>query len=294
MLLVKILGSAAGGGYPQWNCRCTVCQAAWKNPQLSQTQSSIAFTGDSQNWYLANASPDIRQQILNTPALQPRQGRQSPIQGIFLTNADLDHLLGTLLLREETPWSLYATSSVLNLLAGNPMFSVLNTDWVKRIALSLETLNPLPTLKVRAFSVPGKAPLYLEHTADPAIADTIGLQIIDLEKQKKLVYIPSCAYLTEPILEMIEDGDCLLFDGTLWHNEELIEQAGRNKTGRTMAHLPISGAEGSMQLLNFFKKPKFYIHINNTNPIWLENSAERKNIEQQGWRIAQDGMEIIL
>lgn len=295
MLLAKVLGSAAGGGYPQWNCRCAVCLSAWNNPHLSQTQSSIAFTGDTQSWFLANASPDIRQQILATPALHPLPGRQSPIKGVFLTNADLDHLLGLLILREETPWRLFATQTILDLIAQNAMFAVLSSDWIERIAVSLTQPIELSSLQVRAFAVPGKVPLYLEASIGSTQAEhTLGLQITDLTTQKNLVYIPGCADLTESLLGIIEAADCLLFDGTMWHDAELIERTGRKKTGKSMAHLPISGKEGSMHLLSFFKKPKFYIHINNTNPIHLKSSKERFEVEQQGWQIAKDGMEIKL
>ncbi|WP_133130340.1 pyrroloquinoline quinone biosynthesis protein PqqB [Legionella yabuuchiae] len=293
MLLIKILGAAAGGGYPQWNCRCDVCQGAWRDLKRQNTQSSIAFSVDNNNWYLGNASPDIRQQILATPALHPLPGRQSPIRGVFLTNADLDHMLGLLMLREETPWSLFATKTVLNLIAQNALFEVLNPKWIERIPLIFQAPVELGHLTVHAFPVAGKPPLYL--SAAPRLKEyNLGLQIIDKVSQKKLVYIPGCGKLTPALLTLIEDADCLLFDGTLWENNELIVRTGRNKTGTAMAHLPIAGKNGSLHALRFFKKPKYYIHINNSNPLWLPDSKARFEIEQHGWQIAEDGMEIRL
>ena len=317
MLRVLVLGAAAGGGLPQWNCNCECCRCARAGERgvAPQTQSSIAVTTDGENYVLFNASPDLRQQIAASAALHPRLGRRhSPIAAVVLTNADVDHVAGLLTLRERQPFSLFATERVHETLANNPVFDVLDPEWVRRLPIPLERPEVLdpglcrgseePTgsgrLEIRLFAVPGKVALYLEdESAGPGFGsveeDTVAAEIRDPESGKRFFYVPGCADLPSDLQERLRGASLVLFDGTVWRNDEMIDQGVGLKTGARMGHLQMSGTGGSIECLaGLGLERRIFIHINNTNPVWLEDSAERHEVLEAGWEIARDGMEIEL
>ena len=291
---VLVLGSAAGGGFPQWICNCSNSAEARKNPKRAKprTQSSIEVSvDDGKNWFLINASPDLRQQINDNSALQPKNGvRHSPILGVFITNGDIDHIAGLLNLRESHPLSIYATKKVLSILKSNSVFDVLNPDFVERREVSLNetTLlvgkdNNSSGIEVEVFSVPGKIALFLEDKnkgnnfgTDPE--DTIGLKIIDAKSKKYFFYIPGCADMTEDLKNRVKEAPMVLFDGTLWTDDEMLKaKVGVQKTGQRMGHMSMSGEKGTIEIFkNLDVKKKIFIHINTTNPALLEDSDERK------------------
>ena len=311
-LKIIVLGAGAGGGVPQWNCNCDVCRAAREGSGnvLPRTQSSIAVSSDGNNWCVINCSPDIRQHILNTPCLHPRDTassarRDSPIHAVVLTNADVDHIAGLLVLREKQPFQLFATTTILEVLDENPIFNVLDPSFVSRKILPLgEKVEVAPKLLVEAFAVPGKVALYLEDSARNAdgeldigseTEDTIGLRISAAGSDESFFYIPGCAKMTDDLQDRLRDAGLVLFDATVWENEEMITHRVGQKTGQRMGHMSISGEKGSLAAfedLNVARK--IYVHINNTNPILIEDSAEREAVERLGWEVARDGMEINL
>jgi pyrroloquinoline quinone biosynthesis protein B len=298
-----VLGSAAGGGYPQWNCACDTCRRARSGDPAAKprTQSSLAISADGERWFLLNASPDLRQQILNSPALHPRHGkRHSPIAGVVLTNGDVDHIAGLINLRESQPLTLYATSRIHAVLSANSIFQVLNPDLVQRRTLGLnapvELVGPEgPSgITIEMFAVPGKVALYLEDAApvlDGETEDTVGLRIS--AGDKSFFYIPGCAKLTPALADRIRGADLLLFDGTLWRDDEMIRNETGTKTGRRMGHMSVSGPDGSLAAFAPLGiRRKVFIHINNTNPILLDDSPERASVNEAGWEVGEDGMEL--
>lgn len=303
---IRVLGAAAGGGFPQWNCNCETCRRAWGGAVPAQTQASLAVSADEERWFLLNASPDLRAQILAAPPLQPQHpGRHSPIVGAVLTNGDVDAIAGLLTLRESQKLALYATPRVLEVLAGNSIFNVLNPDYVARRPLplgapvDLATRDDAPTgLRVEAFSVPGKVALYLEDAAiEQHLAqrseDTIGLMISERTTGKRFYYIPGCAALDDELRARLRDAPLLFFDGTLWDDDEMIRAGLGAKTGRRMGHLSVSGSEGSMAAFAALGvKRRLFIHINNTNPMLCAGSPERAAAEAAGWEVARDGLDI--
>ncbi len=300
---VRVLGSAAGGGFPQWNCRCPVCVLAWNgDPRVRpRTQSSIAVSADGAHWFLFNASPDLKQQIAANPPLHPRgQGRHSPIAGVVVTNADVDHVGGLLSLRERQPLSLYGTERVLATLADNAIFGVLDPQVVERHTLVLEQTAPLclpggasSGLSVETFAVPGKPALWLEGGTGSR-EDTVGLLVRD-GAGALLAYIPACAQVTEAVRERVRGAKLLLFDGTLWRDDEMIASGVGSKTGARMGHVSIGGPAGSLAGWAGISIPrKLFIHINNTNPVLIEGSEERQAVIEAGWDIAEDGQEFLL
>ena len=300
-LHVAVLGSAAGGGVPQWNCRCPVCSLYWAgDPRVeARTQSSIAVSADGESWLLVNASPDLRQQILNTSVLHPRHGsRHSPIAAVALTNADVDHLAGLLVLRERQAFTVYATGQTHEILTQNPVFNVLAANVVDRSAMSLdEWFDTGIGLKVRPFSVPGKVALFMEQGDDIRIGDatetTIGLEVI--ADGKRLVYIPGCAEIDANVLQKAEGADLLLYDGTTFTDDEMPSLGLSEKTARRMGHTPITGDRGSLHAFDSLAiGKKAYIHINNTNPILIEGSQEQLVVKAAGWIVTRDGMKFSL
>jgi len=305
---IVVLGAAAGGGFPQWNCNCAVCREAWAGRASAQTQASLAVSGDGEHWFLLNASPDLRAQILATPLLQPRRGgRDSPIAGAVLTNGDVDAVAGLLTLRESWPLSLYATRGVLDVLATNSIFNVLHPENVARHPLQLGKRVALATreghsadLMLEAFSVPGKVALYLEDgRIEERLAErsenTIGLMVEATRTGKRLFYIPACAAVDDELAARITGAPLLFFDGTLWRDDEMIAAGLSAKTGRRMGHLSVSGPHGSMAALaDLGVERKLFIHINNTNPILCAGSPERAAVSAAGWEVARDGLEIAL
>ena len=299
-VLIKILGSAAGGGFPQWNCRCPNCLLAWNgDPRaVPRMQSSLAISVDGDHWLLLNASPDLRQQIINTPALHPRTGkRHSPIFGVYLTNGDVDHIAGLLTLREQQSFAVFGSALILGQLSAHSLFGVLNPALVSKRAVMIDVpVDVGHGLTVTPFAVPGKAPLYLEG-ANVEIGQetetTIGLEIA--AGGRRVFHIPGCAKLTQALKLRIEGADLLLFDGTTFTDDEMPRLGLSQKTAWRMGHMAMSGPAGSMAgLADVGLTRKVYVHINNTNPALIEGSPERLAVEAAGWTIAHDGMEIAL
>ncbi|MBN9247861.1 MAG: pyrroloquinoline quinone biosynthesis protein PqqB [Hyphomicrobium sp.] len=310
-MIVKVLGSAAGGGFPQWNCNGfhsakVRAGVAGYRPRL---QSSLAVSSDGANWVLLNASPDIRQQINETPELQPVKNgalRNSPIKAVVLTNADVDHITGLLSLREGQPFSIYAADRVLATLDANSVFDVLAKDKVRRIPFKLNVPTRLEGagadlgLVVEAFAVPGKVALFLEKgdasgNFGSREGDTIGLKITDAKTGKSFFYIPGVAEIDEPLAGKIRNAELLFLDGTLFEDDEMLTQGLLNKTGKRMGHISVSGPDGSISALSQLNvKRRIYVHINNSNPILDENSEARKVVDASGWEVGFDGMEVRL
>lgn len=295
-LRMIVLGSAAGGGFPQWNCRCPVCALAWDGDARvkRRTQSSMAIeTGDGR-WTLFNASPDLRSQILATQKLQPTGLRETPLSSVVLTNGDVDHVDGLITLRERSPLTVYATSQISAVLDANPIFGVLAKDVVSRQTVELDRPFRIDDATIEFFGVPGKVPLYLE-TAALTIGDTSGDTVgVDIRKDgKRLVYIPGCAVVNDDVRARADGADVLLFDGTVFEDDEMRQAGVGVKTGRRMGHVPISGDGGSLNAFDGVKiGRKIYIHINNTNRILIEGSAERRAVEAEGWEVSEDGLEV--
>lgn len=299
-LWAMVLGAGAGGGVPQWNCGCQVCRLAWSGDARvkPRTQSSLAVTTDCKSWLLLNASIDLRQQIIATPALQPRSAaRSSPIAAVLLTNADIDHAAGLLVMRERQPFSIFGTPSTLDMIAANPIFEAVGRDIAPRRAVNLgETFEPMPGLIVELFSTPGKVPLWLEGgevTTDDIGEGTVGVSIA--AAGRKLIYAPGCARMTEGLRERVATADVVLFDGTLFADDEMIAAGLGDKTGRRMGHMPISGADGTLEAFpREAAGRRIFTHVNNTNPILIEGSPEESIVKAAGWEVAFDGMEIRL
>jgi pyrroloquinoline quinone biosynthesis protein B len=307
---IKVLGSAAGGGFPQINCNCRNCSdARLGEPGLcARTQSSLAVTGEGQAWVLLNASPDLRQQVAATPALAPRAEagkRDSPIKAVVLTNGDVDHIAGLLSLRESFALSIYATERVLAALASNGIFDVLDARLVQRLPLTTGKPTDLVGgdgaplgLTVEAFTVPGKVALYLEDPgAGPGFGtragDTIGVRVADRTSGTAFFYIPGCAAVDADLAGRLRGACLVLFDGTLYTDEEMIVQGLSSKTGKRMGHISMAGPEGSIAAFRALDvKRRIFVHINNSNPALRQDSPERREIERAGWEVAFDGMEI--
>jgi pyrroloquinoline quinone biosynthesis protein B len=255
-----------------------------------------------------NASPDLRQQINDNPTLHPQNGvRHSPIAGVVLTNGDVDHVAGLLTLRESYPLSIYATERVLSVLRANSIFNVLNPEFVERRSMVLGKAFEVCDRKgegtgviVEPFAVPGKVALYLEDAAaggnfGTQPEDTIGVRIASRDTGAQCFYVPGCAAVTDDIARRLVGATLVLFDGTLWRDDEMIVAGVGTKTGRRMGHVSVSGPEGTMAAFERLDvKRKIFVHMNNTNPILLADSPERAAIAKAGWEAAHDGMEIRL
>ncbi|AWM28440.1 pyrroloquinoline quinone biosynthesis protein PqqB [Sinorhizobium fredii] len=297
-LRIIILGTAAGGGLPQWNCGCLNCTMA-RDPASGlrpQSQSSLAVSLDGETWVVFNASPDLRQQIQDNRPLQPRRLRHSPINSVVLTNGDIDHLAGLLVLREKQPLTVFATGAVSQILAENSIFGVLDPQLVSRRTVAIEApFCPLAGLQARLFAVPGKVPLFLEE-GEPDLnvegETTVGIELT--AGTRRVYYIPGCGLLTDILAARLKDADAVFFDGTLFRDDEMIATGTGLKTGRRMGHMPIAGEGGSLDALAALNiRRKIYVHINNTNPIWRPGS-EREHVEDRGFEIGFDGMEVRL
>lgn len=310
-MLIRVLGSAAGGGFPQWNCNGGLSRAAWDGEShvAPRTQSSLAVSADGERWVLLNASPDLRDQILATPALQPRSDgprRNSPIKAVVLTNADVDAVAGLLTLRERQPFTLYGSDRILDTLAENSIFNVLDPAVVDRKRLPMD--QPIPLLdhgddlglSVEAIWVPGKVALYLEERDKPVniggrSGDTVALRVADKATGAAFFYVPSCARIDWSVETHLRGARLVFFDGTLFDDDELITQGLGEKTGQRMGHMSMNGPDGS--LAAFASIPvarKVYIHINNSNPVLSTASAAYRTVQAAGWEVAYDGMEIAL
>jgi len=313
-----VLGAAAGGGFPQWNCNCDVCRLAWAGDKRvrARTQSSLAVSCNTQRWALLNAAPDLRAQIQATQALHPRGGRRgSPIDTVVLTGAEIDQTAGLLSLRERSPFSVIATAATHAAVADNPMFAVLAPDRVRRRAIAPgERFTLGDGIDAELFMVPGKLPLYLEgqnvegqdfeaqdfeaqdfdiapNTASES-ASNVGVELTD--GKARLVYIPGAAAVTPALRQRLSRAAAILFDGTLYTDDEMIRTGTGTKTGRRMGHMPIDGPDGSLAALDGLSARRIFVHINNTNPILIDGSPERARVEAAGWEVAWDGMEIML
>ena len=293
----QILGAAAGGGLPQWNCGCENCNLARRGEIPSQTQSSLAVTGNGVDWAVLNASPDIRHQFERTPVLHPTGQRELPLSSVLVTNGDIDHVAGLLTLREMQPFTLFATEGIHDVLAQNPIFDALNASVVARETIALDTSFTLaPGLEATLFSVPGKVPLYLE--GDDVQTDLMGDQTVGVELSAEghtAHYIPGCAMLSEQLANRLTGATTVFFDGTLWQDDEMQRTGVGSKTGKRMGHMSMSGADGSMvAFAELDVANKIYVHMNNTNPVLRPDSEERAKAEAAGWRIGYDGMAVTL
>lgn len=306
---VVVLGAAAGGGVPQWNCNCDICRVSrGSRPELQATQASIAVSADNEHWFLINASPDLRQQLIATPALHPKAGHQrhSPIAGVILTNAEVDAVAGLLSMREGWPFTIYAHSQVLSILKSNSIFNVLDEKRVRREPVEIDaTFEPklsdgAPSgLEVLAFAVPGKGAWYLEselsQQGGDGPGDTLGLRITDKASGRYFYFIAACAALTPGLKQKLQGAPLVFFDGTLWRNDELIASGLGAKTGQRMGHMSISGDDGVIaELAELGIERRIFFHINNSNPVLLPESAQRMAAERAGWQIPGDGTEIVI
>jgi len=304
---VRILGSAAGGAFPQWNCACANCRAvrAGTFHGKARTQTQVAITQDGRSWFLLGASPDLRAQIEATPELHPREGvRQSPIAGVALANADLDHVLGLLILRELHPLRIHATASVRRILReDNSMFGMLQripdqVVWADfEVGKEFQLCNARGEdagLRCQAWPLGSHYPAYVtagrraQLAADEA---SLGL-VIEGASGGRLAYMPAVPELDDALLQQIEACDALLFDGTFWSDDELIRVQGGGQTARQMGHIPI---ESTLMKLAGVRRPrKIFLHINNTNPMLDEASPQYRQVRGAGWEVAEDGWQFDL
>jgi len=305
---IRVLGSAAGGGFPQWNCNHPNSRRAREgDPAAPQrTQSSIAVSADGNNWVLFNASPDLRKQITDNNILYPQHGlRDSPIKAVVLTNADVDHVTGLLTLRESQAFNLYGTQRVLSVLKANSIFNVLNPKFVQRLSMRLE--QPTEVMRpdgestgivVVPFAVPGKIALWLEdESKGPNFGsvdeDTVALEVRDSSGELKFFYVPGCAAIPPELAARLRGAPLILFDGTLWTDDEMIRGQVGVKTGKRMGHMSLSGEDGTLAAFQDLDvKRKVFIHINTTNPILIEDTPERQVVKDAGWEVSYDGMEM--
>jgi pyrroloquinoline quinone biosynthesis protein B len=302
-LRALIIGAAAGGGLPQWNCAAPNSRAAWDDPRAPRaSQSSLAVSADGDNWALINASPDLRAQLLATPALQPRPAeshglRNSPLRSVLVTNGDIDHVAGLLTLREGHVFDLFATEAIHEALAANSIFNALDRAKVARRVIGLDApFDLMPGLRASLYAVPGKVPLYLEgETVETGLmgGQTVGVALSDGERT--VHYVPGCARMTDDLASRLDGADAVLFDGTVFHDDEMIRAGVGPKTGARMGHIAMAGPEGSLAAFEKIDAGRrIYVHINNTNPVWNPASPERATVAAAGWEVGQDGMEIIL
>ena len=295
-LTAIVLGAAAGGAFPQWNCRCPVCELAWRgDPRVrARTQASLAVSAGN-GWTIINASPDLTQQLRATPALHPQGGlRGSPIDAVVLTGAEIDQITGLLSLREGTRFTLFATPASHAAVADNAMFDAMSA-MVRHAVTPGETFTLAGGIEASLFTVPGKVPLYLEGENPDLAAETaanVGVELV--HEGARLVFVPGAAAVTEAMRARFARADVVLFDGTLFTNDEMQRAGVGSKTGRRMGHTPIDGEDGSLKALEGVSARRIFIHINNTNPIHIAGSPERAKVEAAGWEVAEDGMEIVL
>jgi pyrroloquinoline quinone biosynthesis protein B len=303
---VTVLGSGAGGGFPQWNCNCPNCKnfRAGTIRATARTQSSLALSADGERWYLLNASPDIRQQINTTPTLAPRlEPRHTPIQAILLTNGEIDHIAGLLSVRESQPLCVYSTAQVQQwVLETNAVFRGLfreptQSRWkivtpgAQQEIIGIDDKSS--GLLYEAFLVPGKPPAYLTGLVTAWEEATIAYKITDAVSGRSLVYLPAIKHIDAQVMSILASCDCFLFDGTCWSDDELVMVGLSQKTSLSMGHVPINGPDGSLVQLASLQRPrKIYTHLNNTNPLLIEEAPERRSVAEAGWEVAFDGMEL--
>ncbi len=305
---VRILGSAAGGGFPQWNCGCRNCRLlrAGRLRAQPRTQAQVAVSSDGRHWYLLNASPDLRGQIEATPALHPHNGRRgSPIAGVLLTGADLDQVLGLLLLRERQPLRIFATPAVRSLVRDdNAFFAALDqtpdqtrwTDITPDEPFELATVCDVSSgMRCQPIRLAGHFPMYVPQARRGILPEdeTVSGVVIDSPKGGRLIYMPSVAQVDDACLALIASADVVMFDGTFWTDDELARITGRS--AREMGHLPVWGDGGSLErLAGVASARRIYTHINNTNPMLDEDSPQYRAVRAAGWELAEDGWQFEL
>lgn len=303
-MYIHVLGSAAGGGFPQWNCNCPNCHGVRTATiqAKARTQSSIAVSENGIDWVLLNASPDIRQQLFDFKAAQPaRQLRDTGIRDVILMDSQLDHTTGLLTLREGCPIRVWCTEMVYqDLTTGFPVFNMLK-HW--NGGLQYQPIDPKQAFQIAGFEqlefiplvIQSAAPPYSPHRHDPHEGDNIALIIRDHKTAKQLFYAPGLGKIDEQVMQIMQQSDCVMIDGTLWTDDEMQQTGVGSKTGREMGHLYISGEGGSLSYLNQLScAKKVLIHINNTNPILDESSAQFAELKAHGVEVAFDGMQIEL
>lgn len=289
-----VLGAAAGGGLPQWNCGCDICNLARSGAIPPQSQSSIAVTSNGADWAIINASPDLREQLARVPKLHPTGLRESPIRAVLVTNGDIDHIAGLLTLREQQSLTLFATREIHAVLRANPVFDALNREVVTRTTIALDTPFELVAgVQATLYAVPGKVPLYME--GDTVDTQLVGEQTVGVHLETASAsahYIPGCAALRDDLKVRLQGADAVFFDGTLWRDDEMIRAKLSQKTGARMGHMSMSGPDGSIAAFAEMDiAQKIFVHMNNTNPVWNPASPERADAEAAGWIVAQDGWE---
>jgi pyrroloquinoline quinone biosynthesis protein B len=304
---VKILGSAAGGAFPQWNCCCANCRAvrAGTFHGKPRTQTQVAITEDGQSWFLLGASPDLRSQIEATAELHPREGlRQSPIAGVVLANADVDHVFGLLLLRELQPLRIYATASVRRILReDNSMFAMLERIPNQAVWIDLQLGVPSHLCNARGedsglrclpLSLSAHYPAYVRPERQLQLTPgeaSLGF-IVESPSGSRFAFLPAVPQLDESFLQQLDYCDVLLFDGTFWSDDELIRVQGSGQTATQMGHIPV---ENILTKLAGVRRPrKIFLHINNTNPMLDEASAQHRQVRDAGWEMAEDGWQFDL
>jgi pyrroloquinoline quinone biosynthesis protein B len=300
VLRVIVLGAGAGGGFPQWNSAGPGCLRARAGDPLAlpRSQASIAVSADGERWLLVNASPDLRQQIAATPALHPRPGtlRNSPIHAVLLTGAEIDAIAGLLHMRERQAFTLLAAPQTLGVLDANPIFRALAPDVVMRRACPIDEPFEAIGITVTTYAVPGKVPLFAEGAGDPGVAEdgeAVGVALS--AGGGTLHYIPGCAMMTDGLRARLAGAACVMFDGTLFADDEMIRLGAGPKTGRRMGHMPMTGAGSTLEAFAAIPVARrIFVHVNNTNPTLLADSAERAHLAAAGWEVAEDGMEIRL
>jgi pyrroloquinoline quinone biosynthesis protein B len=300
---IRVLGSAAGGGFPQWNCNCSNCDGVRRGTirARARTQSSIAVSDHGVDWVLINASPDILTQIKDNPVLQPaRQARDSGIAAVVLMDAQVDHVTGLLMLRERSaPLPIYATQQVFDdLTSGLPLINTLvHYCTVQRHLIKPDnqafSVPEVDTLALIPIPLSSKAPPYSPHRHDPHPGDNIGLSIIDQKSGKSAFYAPGLGEIEPQVERAMQQADILLIDGTFWTDDEMIRLGMSAKRSKDMGHLAQSGPGGMIEVLQRYpNKRRILIHINNTNPILREDSAQAQELARHGIEVAFDGMEI--
>ena len=307
-MLIRVLGSAAGGGFPQWNCGCPNCRGVrdGKLRAVARSQECVAVAADgAASYVLLNCSPEIRAQVESFPGLHPRGPRHSPIAAILLTNGDLDHCLGLLSLRESHPLVVYATETVRRgFTEDNVLYRTLErfpgqVTWRVMKAGRDEDIVDVdgrPSgLTAEAVSVPGKAPVHLERSRPADPEDSVGFRIRETASGRVLAYFSGVGAVSTQVRQALTDADAVFFDGTFWSADELPALGLGTKRAEDMAHVPVSGAGGSLaQLANVRARRRIYIHLNNTNPLLRDDSPERQTAAAAGWEVAWDGMEVRL
>ncbi len=300
---VHVLGAAAGGGFPQWNCNCPNCDGLRKGTlrATARTQSSIAVSGEGTDWVLFNASPDILAQIRAFPALQPARAlRDTGIKSVVLMDGQIDHTTGLLMLREGKPLELYCTDMVReDMTTGNPLFNILGhycgVNWHR---LPIEAGNRFDVvggqhLEFTSVALKSKAPPYSPHRDNPHEGDNVGMRIRDTRTGRSVFYAPGLGEIEPHLKPYLEQADCVMVDGTFWTDDEMVQLGISKKRARDIGHLPQSGPGGMIEVLRALPaKRKILIHINNTNPILDEDSPQRAELARAGIEVAFDGMDI--